>query len=136
MANIGLDSPQAVANNILLLGILLIILSLATGVLTTFGDAPVFPRIPGVLGVLIFMTGILVRSRYGCHRRLLYVTMGLALLAIVLTVDGVAVTAAILNGSHVEQPAEAAEHALTAILCGWFVTVSVKRIVDSRRVRA
>ncbi len=136
MTNVRLDSPQAVANNILLLGILLIILSLATGVLTTYSDAPVFPRMPGILGFLIVMTGILVRNFRGWHRRLLYVTMGLAFLAIVFTVDGVAITAAILQGSHVEHPEQAVEQAITAILCVWFVTVSVRGIVASPRVRA
>lgn len=136
MTDIRLDSPQAVANNMLLLGILLIILSLATGVFTTVGDAPDFPLMPGILGFLIVMTGILVRNFSGWHRRLLYVTMGLAFLAIVFTIDGVAITAAILKGSHVEHPEKAVEQALTAVLCVWFVAVSVRGIVASPRVRA
>lgn len=136
MTSIRLDSPQAVANNILLLGILLIILSLTTGVLTTFRDVPVFPRMPGILGFLMVLTGILVRSFRGWHRRLLYVTMGLAFLAIVFTVDGVARAAAILKGGHVEHPEAALEQAITAILCIWFVTISVRGLVASPRVRA
>ena len=130
-----MDVRLAAARSTLLLGTLLTILGVGTYALTAWQTPPAPRLVPALFGIAFIAIGILALRRPLWSRSLVYTALGLALLAIALTVDSVALAANILIGHSVEYPAHAVQGAVAFALCSWFVGVSAWRLFHVGEVR-
>ena len=91
--------------------------------------------IPAFFGVVFLLLGVVAQKQSTWHQPVMFVAVGLALLAFLGASGGLVKTAALLAGEDVERPAAALEQAISAVLCAGFLGTSLKSLVAQRRTK-
>ncbi len=121
------------ARNIIGLGALLTILGLGTFALVRFDPAQTVVLLPAGAGVLFMALGLTAFRHPERYRTALIVSVGLALLVMLISGSGFVDVYRMLQGTNLPYPTVALEQGVTVVLCGIFVVRALFAIADSFR---
>jgi len=130
-----MDPQKTVAKNTVLLGVLLTILGLGTFALLRLDPGKWTALLPAFFGILFLLLGAIAHKPVVPFRLPVYAALVLALIAVLGTAGGLIKMASLLAGSEIKRPVAAAEQAVTALLCGGFLTMALKSLLNTRRTK-
>ncbi len=117
------------------LGAVLVILGVGTFGLLGFDTSNWTPLIPAFFGVPLLILGLLAQRQRKRSTLLISLAMLLAALAFAGTVSSLAQVPALLSGGTVPRPMAVLEQAITALLTGTYLVVSLRAMVMRRHQR-
>lgn len=89
--------------------------------------------IPGALGLLIAVLGIVAERNPGMRKNALHAALGLALLGALGSLRGVPGFVSLLGGGTVEMPVAVMAQIATLFICLAFLTRGIRSFIEARR---